>query len=270
MNSNPQAQMMESAVMVRTLAAQAEAIWPLELPLFDAYTLPNHPTILDIGCGTGEITQRLAHRFPGATLIGVDLCEAHLESARSRCKNDSHRVSFEVGDAFHLPIKSRTVDLAVCRHLVQAVPEPERVVVEAYRTLRSGGWFHLLAEDYGMLEFHPSALDIGDLWKEAPRRFGEATQTDLYIGRRAPALLEKAGFVDIRSHILSADTHSVERTVFSRILASWAEGYAQVMSEVTDFTFDEVMAYFDEMQNVLENPAGYASWKIPIAAGRVP
>jgi len=38
----------------------------------------------------------------------------------------------------------------VCRHLVQAVPEPERVVAEMARVLKPGGRLHLLAEEVGI------------------------------------------------------------------------------------------------------------------------
>ena len=37
---NPQARQMADESMVRNLAAQAQAIWPQEAPLFDRYALP--------------------------------------------------------------------------------------------------------------------------------------------------------------------------------------------------------------------------------------
>ncbi len=42
------------------------------------------PAILEIGCGTGRNLDGLAHRFPGARLVGLDLAEAMLERARRR------------------------------------------------------------------------------------------------------------------------------------------------------------------------------------------
>ena len=60
---NPQAREMEDESMVRNLAAQADAIWPQEQPLFARYGLPAEAQILDAGCGTGEISMRLAGMF---------------------------------------------------------------------------------------------------------------------------------------------------------------------------------------------------------------
>jgi hypothetical protein len=51
---NPQAREMADESMVRNLAAQAEAIWPQEKPLFDRYRLPTEANVLDAGCGTGR------------------------------------------------------------------------------------------------------------------------------------------------------------------------------------------------------------------------
>src|ERR1041385_7249374 len=122
--------------MVRNLRAQAEAIWPQEEPIirghggaggnFGAAEFPGD--ILDVGCGTGEITSRLARLFPAARVTGVDLIEPHLALARERYSDLADRVTFRQADAFELPFADGSFDLAVCRHMLQAVPTPERVM----------------------------------------------------------------------------------------------------------------------------------------------
>ena len=101
--SSPQAEQMADESMVRNLAAQAEAIWPQESQLFSRYHLPEGARILDLGCGTGEISLRLAELFPTAQVTGVDLEEAHLRRARERCAALGVRVRFQAGDALALP-----------------------------------------------------------------------------------------------------------------------------------------------------------------------
>ena len=76
---------MADASMVRTLAAQAEAIWPQEKPLFERYRLPDDATVLDAGCATGEITYRVATMLPRSRALGIDIIDSHLEAARTRC-----------------------------------------------------------------------------------------------------------------------------------------------------------------------------------------
>jgi len=82
-NLNPQAEQMADESMVRTLAAQAECIWPQERPLFERYRLPDDCRILDAGCGTGEISSRLARLYSRASVLGVDVLDV-LALARMR------------------------------------------------------------------------------------------------------------------------------------------------------------------------------------------
>ncbi len=95
--SSPQAREMGDESMVRNLAAQAEAIWPQESPIFAQYSLPPNARILDVGCGTGEITSRVAELFPKAELLGIDLDEHHLERARARCGAGLHLIAEDYG-----------------------------------------------------------------------------------------------------------------------------------------------------------------------------
>src|SRR5688500_14971256 len=121
MDRNPQAKEMADESMVRNLAAQADAIWPQEEPVFRRHALPEAPRILDVGCGTGEIAIRLAELFPRATILGVDIIESHLELARRRTTQLGARVTFQIADAFELPFDDRSFDLVVCRHVLQAI-----------------------------------------------------------------------------------------------------------------------------------------------------
>src|SRR5260370_26602294 len=106
--SSPQAKEMADESMVRNLAAQAEAIWPQEKPIFLRHPPPR--SLLDVGCGTGEITARLADLFPQAALTGIALEDPHLERAPRLCP----RARFEKGDPLQLQVGCGTLDLAVC------------------------------------------------------------------------------------------------------------------------------------------------------------
>jgi SAM-dependent methyltransferase len=249
--------------MVRNLAAQAEAIWPQEEPIFARHD-PRGGRVLDVGCGTGEITDRLAARFPKASFVGIDVDEAHLEKAKARCAVFGSRVRFQVGDALALTFDDSSFDLVVCRHLIQAVPDASRVLSEIRRVLRPGGRLHLIAEDYGMIHCHPTALDADGFWQRMPQRYGAAVGCDLHVGRKTFTLLHELGMTDIAVDYIVVDTLRVPRETFARIWEAWRDGYTDSIAVHTGVSRDEVETRWREMIACARDPRGYAIWQVPV------
>jgi len=239
---NPQERQMADDSMVRTLEAQARAIWPQEVPLIQRYGLAPDVRILDAGCGTGEVSSRLAELFPRATVLGVDILDHHLEFARARFAALASRLSFEHQSVFELAAPDATYDLTVCRHVIQSVPYAERVLAELKRVTRPGGWLHVIAEDYGMLHFPTGARDPRDFWHEAPTRFGEQTGTDLFVGRHASGHFAALGLTQVTVDYIIVDTLRVPRETFAAILESWRDGYVDPIAETTRFSREEAAA----------------------------
>ena len=267
---NPQAKHMADESMVRNLRHQAEAIWPQEKPLFERYALPEGVRILDVGCGTGEIAIRLGELLPGASVLGVDLIEAHLELARRRAERFQGRVQFQPGNAFALEFGDGAFDLVVCRHMLQAIPHAERAIAEIVRVTRPGGRVHLLVEDYGMIFIHPTRFDAAKFWFEGPRRFALATGTDLHVGRAAYTYLHGLGVERISVDYIAVDTTRVPRETFAQIWIAWRDGYAESVAEYTDYSPQEAVAHFDDMIATIRDPHGFALWLIPVVSGVVP
>ena len=267
---NPQAEQMADESMVRNLAAQAQAIWPQEAPLFGRYALPAEARILDAGCGTGEAASRLAALFPRATVLGIDIIDAHLELARSRYRSLAARLSFEHQSVYELAAADRSFDLTVCRHVIHAIPYPERVLAELVRVTRSGGYLHLIPEDYGMLHFQRGALDPRDFWHTVPAQFGAATGTDLFIGRNVFGILSAMRLEAITVDYVVVDTVRVPRETFASIIEAWRDGYVEPIAELTSIPREQALAYFDQMIADIRNPQRYAVWMVPVVSARVP
>lgn len=267
---NPQAREMADESMVRTLAAQAEAIWPQERPLLARYAVPDEARILDAGCGTGEITRRLAREFPTATVLGVDIIDQHLELARRESARFGERVRYENRSIYELGFPDASFDLVVCRHVVQAIPHAERVLAELTRVTRPGGALHLVAEDYGMIHFEPRTLDADEFWRTGPVEFGRALGTDLHVGRKTYRLLRALGLEEIRVDYVVVDTARVPRETFARIWESWRDGYAGAVSEHTSITREAFLAHFEDMLATIRDEDGYGVWLVPVIGGRVP
>jgi ubiquinone/menaquinone biosynthesis C-methylase UbiE len=265
---NPQAEQMGDESMARNLAHQAEAIWPQELPLFDRYGLSGAIEVLDVGCGTGEITRRLAARYPQARLLGIDILEGNLALARRASQALGARVRYETGDAFALAREAASVDLLVCRHVSQAVPEFARVLAEFRRVLKPGGWLHLLSEDYGMLHMRVGERDPDRFWNEVVMAFFAKIGCDGRIGRHSPTLLAQAGFVDIAMDFVTVDTLRVPRETFAGILQAWKDGYSPALAEASGRGLADVQASFDAILDSIRIDPYYAVWHVPIASGR--
>jgi SAM-dependent methyltransferase len=270
MSRNPQAEQMADESMLRNLAAQAEAIWPQEQGLFDRYRLPAKARIADIGCGSGEITSRLAARYPDAELVGVDILEGSVAYARKRHAALAPRVQFEQGDAFELRFSGGEFDLVVCRHMTQAVPEPQRVLAELRRICRPGGWVHVLSEDYGMIHAPAGKVDPDRLWHEGVIAFARATGSDARIGRSTWSLMKQLDFEDLHVDYVVLDTIRVPRPIFGAIIAAWRDGYTEALARHTKLGIEEVRALFDHVVDAIADPQQYVVWHIPIISGRRP
>lgn len=256
--------------MVRTLEAQAQAIWPGESDCIRDYGIEEGSRVLDVGCGTGEFALRLAALLPASRILGVDVWEPHLTIAREKCAHLTERVAFAQGDAFQLAQGDGEFDLVCCRHLLQLVPDPHKIVDEMIRVTRPGGRLHFLAEDYGMLFAHPVEDDSDRFWQDGAMAFGNATGTDLRIGRRMFSLLARRGLESIRVRYVVVDTLSTPRQTLVKLWKAWRDGFTEVLAHHSEFSRSEVLDFWEQLIACTRDPEGYAVWHVPIISGLLP
>lgn len=268
-NLNPQGEQMADESMVRTLAAQIEAIWPQEKSLLNFYRLPRHARVLDVGAGTGEFSARVAEHFPEAQVLGVELLAASVELARREHASFAPRLQFETGDAFKLRQADNSFDLVANRHMIQSVPHVDRILAELVRVTKPGGHVHVLAEDYSMLHMMSGPLDPDVFWRKGPIEFSERTGTDSRIGRKAWTLMRAAGLKDVRMDYVVVDTLRVPRRVFADIITAWRDGYVDALA-TAEFPASLVRQHFNEIIASIQNPDHYAVWHVPIVSGVKP
>jgi demethylmenaquinone methyltransferase/2-methoxy-6-polyprenyl-1,4-benzoquinol methylase len=103
--------------------------------------------VLDLGCGTGNLTALLAESLSArARIVAADLSEGMLERAREKLP-DEPRIEWVHADAAELPLPDGGIDRVICLSTWPHFAEPERIAGELHRILRPGGLFHVLHLD---------------------------------------------------------------------------------------------------------------------------
>jgi ubiquinone/menaquinone biosynthesis C-methylase UbiE len=87
--------------------------------------------VLDVGCGTGLLTQRLESQA-----VGIDISSSLLSTALSRLRGKKS-AQFIMGDAEHPPIRSSSIDKIFAVTLLQNTPNPRSVLLEIKRVGRA-------------------------------------------------------------------------------------------------------------------------------------
>lgn len=101
-----------------------------------------HQRILDVGCGTGLMSAKLA--ASGRQVLGVDLSTSMIAEARMR---SSARLDFLQADAENLPLEGAGFDAVVNLISFHHYPNPDKAIAEFRRVLRPGGRLVLIAFD---------------------------------------------------------------------------------------------------------------------------
>jgi len=108
--------------------------------------------LLDAGCGTGMMALRIAARYPGCTVHGIDISPKMIAAARQGAERQGLAADFRVGSITGLPCPDASFDVAITNimyhHLDLA--EKRQAVAEIARVLKPGG-------RYVSAEFGPRA-----------------------------------------------------------------------------------------------------------------
>lgn len=112
-------------------------------------------TILDVGCGSGAVSIRVAKTFQTAKVVGIDYWGPMWDYSDNMCSKNAalekvaDRCTFQHGDATALEFEEETFDAVVSNfvyHEVMGVSDKKTLLLESLRVLKKGGSFAL--QDY--------------------------------------------------------------------------------------------------------------------------
>lgn len=174
--------------------------------------------VLDLGCGEGTLTTRLASYVHPAPVVGFDRSERLLTRAREfAAKLDYPALRFVSGEAESLPFPEDSFDFVYVRLVLQHLPDPALVLRGIYRVLAPGGILVVEDIDHEMVFVHPvppSWEPLRARWCEGQRRCGG----DPTIGRKLAGLLRESPFGGGVVKLQPAHGHGPAITEYAREL----------------------------------------------------
>lgn len=123
-----------------------EQIIPLALE-----ELAGRSTVLDVGCGDGQIARALSAQ--GSTVLGIDPTQLHIDIARERAGGPT----YELGSATQLPVADNSQDAVVACLVFEHIDEVDAAIAEVARVLKPGGQFSFFLN-------HPLLQTPGSGW----------------------------------------------------------------------------------------------------------
>lgn len=174
-------------------------------------------TVVDLGCGRGELARLVAARLPDTAVVGVDTDPSAIESARRLTSNAGleRKVRFEIGDAASW---SEPVDAAVCVGASHAFGGPAALLGRLADLIPAG-----------------AALVADGVWESDPDSWCVETFGDL--PRRAEGLAAMAGAAGWT--VVEAGLST--RSEWDTFEAGWVEGVRSVETP-TAFAFADERA----------------------------
>ena len=191
------------------------------LRVLERLPLSGDELVLDVGCGTGRLTEKLVERLPDGYVIGVDVSANMVARAREHLAvRPGGRVAVALADAIWLPVAARA-DAVFSTATFHWVADHRQLFESLYRALVPGG--RLVAQCGG-------GPNLARLRRRADALMREPAFSPYFASWRDPwnyadpdatALrLEAAGFVDVLTSLESAPVIMPGREAFTAFLTT--------------------------------------------------
>jgi trans-aconitate methyltransferase len=161
---------------------------------------------LDVGCGTGALSQTILERTNPKNVKGIDRSEAFVETARSHVNHPN--IQFETGDAQSLAVESDAYDVAVSGLVLNFVPQPDQMLAEMKRAVRKDGIVALYVWDYaGKMQFLHHFWDAAAALDPAAHDLDEGLRFPICNAESLSGLFQNGGLTMIETRPIDIPTH---------------------------------------------------------------
>ncbi len=173
--------------------------------LAEKVTQLNPKNILEVACGTGLVTKKMADALPGSKIKATDLNTDMIEYAKTNFPSNS-LVSWQTADAMNLPFDKASFDAVICQFGVMFFPDKAAAFSETHRVLQNGGTF--MFNTWGSIETNPVTFTANEvvrrIYPENPPDFYQIPFS-FYDKDEIYKLLSEAGFKSINIETIERD-----------------------------------------------------------------
>jgi 2-polyprenyl-3-methyl-5-hydroxy-6-metoxy-1,4-benzoquinol methylase len=177
--------------------------------------------LLDVGCGPGSITRGLAALLAPGEVVGVDLSEETLVSARQEAlERGLSNLSYRVASVYELPFADGAFDVVFAHQVLQHLREPAAALREMQRVVRPGGLVAVRDVDWGTVAYWPEDPWL-DRFMQVHVQTWRENGGDPLMGRKLRALFNASGIDDVSISASQWCYAAPEETL------EWGDSYAE-------------------------------------------
>jgi SAM-dependent methyltransferase len=167
--------------------------------------LPPGRRWLDVGCGTGALSQSILEHGAPSTVDGIDASAGFVDHARAHIADP--RAAFHAGDAQALPFEDAAFDAAVSGLVLNFVPDPPRMLGAMRRVVKPGGVAAVYVWDYaGEMQLMRYFWDAAAALDPAARDLDEGRRFPLCRPEPLAELARAAGLEEVETRALDVST----------------------------------------------------------------
>jgi SAM-dependent methyltransferase len=182
---------------IERLSVQGAAMAPDTRAMLDLIGVKEGWSCLDIGCGPCGITDILSEYVgPSGRVVGLDMDAEFIGHARANA-NGRGNTFFVQGDAYSADLPADSFDLVHMRFVASTAGEPQRLLKEATRLARPGGYVALQEPDGDTLNCYPPHPSW-DRLKAALLGSFSGVGADLRLAKRLYSVVYESGLQNVQ------------------------------------------------------------------------
>lgn len=174
-------------------------------PVFlDWLNFPINRSWLDVGCGTGALSEAIYKKCKPANLTGIDPSAGFLEKAKMRLPHD---VDFSPGSASSIPKADGAFDIIVSGLALNFIPDLDKAFSEMKRVLKANGTIAAYVWDYAdRMDFLRIFWNTACQLQQDAREFDEGFRFPICNIQNLMYAFQEAGLVEIETSYLDITT----------------------------------------------------------------